>query len=405
MALEFEKLSEDVENMGRHALYQQGRRGEQLTMLRAKLRAYATDWESVERALNRALDQVDEKLYRSARPLPGDHQPLDEPRPLPPCPGQATLVATDGSQIMPDRHAAFLYYVINIGGIVYYHGRGRTPTEFTLPTLADLVDEPPFGVSSGVVSARRDLAEITALAESVAAYANETRPLLALLDQRLLYWPAGGLDQERHEVLLGWQAAMTAMREQGGLLAGYIDRPGKNSVVTLLQTLDIGRPGFDPATLCGRGEWLGITDAFLYSDLLPPGHRSKLFVEISAHNNNFRLHDPANEVCFFYLNAGRSGRQIARVDIPMWVAQEAGAVDAVHALVYDQCQVLGGYPYVLARADELAVISRQDQAELDNWIALVMQRHEVDAHLVGGAITAKQSSKEVARAGRTRHEV
>jgi hypothetical protein len=48
----------------------------------------------------------------------------------------------------------------------------------------------------------------------------------------------------------------------------------------------------------------------------------------------------------------------------------------------------------------LAVISRQDQAELNHWIALVMQRHDVE-----GAVTAKQSSKEVARAGKTRHEV
>jgi hypothetical protein len=400
MALEFEKLSEDVEKMARHALQQQGRRRELLEQLRARLHAYATDWQSLEHALNRALSQVDEKLYRSARPLPGDPQPLDEPKPLPPCPPQATLLATDGSQIMPDRHAAFLYYVINIGGIVYYHGRGRAPTEFTLPTLADLVEEEPFGVSGGVVSARRDLAEISSLAQSVKEFSAEARPLLALLDQRLLYWPAGGLDQERHEVLLGWQEAMRTMHTEGGLLAGYIDRPGKSSVVMLLHTLDIDHPDFDPATLYGRSEWQGVTDAVLYGDLLPPGHRSKLFVEISAHNNNFRRYDPANEVCFFYLNAGRSGRQIARVDVPMWVAQDAAAVDAVHALIYDQCQVLGNYPYVLARADELAVVSRQDQAELDNWIALAMQRHDVD-----GAITAKQSSKEVARAGRTRHEV
>lgn len=400
MALEFEKLSEEVENMGRHALQQQQRRREQLVTLRAKLRTYATDWDSIERALERALDQVDEKLYRSARPLPQDRQPLDYALPLPPCPAEATLAATDGSQIMPDRHAAFLYYVINIGGIVYYHGGGRTPTEFTRPTLGDLVEEEPFAVGSGVVSARRDLAEITSLTDTVAAYRDEARPLLALLDQRLLYWPAGGLDQERHEVLLGWQKAMTAMREQGGLLAGYIDRPGKSSVVTLLQTLDIGRPGFDVAMLIGRGPWQGISDAALYSELLPPGHRSKLFVEISSHNNNFRLYDRLNEVCFFYLNAGRTGHQIARVDIPMSVAQDPAAVDAVHALVYDQCQVLGDYPYVLARADELAVISHQEQAELNHWIALVMQRHDVE-----GVITAKQSSKEVARAGRTRHEV
>ena len=37
--------------------------------------------------------------------------------PAPPPPEAATIIATDGSQILPDRHAPFLYYLINIGGI------------------------------------------------------------------------------------------------------------------------------------------------------------------------------------------------------------------------------------------------------------------------------------------------
>jgi hypothetical protein len=399
MTLEFEKLTEEIESMGRNASQQQQKRQELVQQLLAKLNDYATDWPAIERALNQARDKIDEKVYRSARPLPGDDAPLNKGVALPDCPSEATLVATDGSQIMPDRHAAFLYYLINIGGLVYYHGYGRTPAEFTHPKLVDLTGEDPFAHSSGVISARRDLAEITTLAETVAQHAEETRPLLALLDQRLLYWPAGGMDEERHHVLQGWQDAMTRMREQDALLAGYIDRPGKSSVVMLLHTLDINRPTFNMEILTGRTEWSTITDAALFSHILKPGQRSKVFIEISFHNNNFRAYDPANEVCFFYLNPGGSGKQIARVDIPLWVARNETAVAAVHALIYDQCRLLGDYPYVLARADEMAVVGGQAQSELNGWIELVMQRHGVDS-----TVTAKQSSKDVARAGKTRHD-
>jgi hypothetical protein len=98
------------------------------------------------------------------------------------------------------------------------------------------------------------------------------------------------------------------------------------------------------------------------------------------------------------LNAGRHGRQIARVDIPMWVAADNTAVTAVHAMVYDQCQIMGDYPYVLARADETAVVSHRDQEQLNFMIDVFMERYGISR-----VITAKQSSKNLARGSKTRH--
>lgn len=72
---------------------------------------------------------------------------------------------------------------------------------------------------------------------------------------------------------------------------------------------------------------------------------------------------------------------------------------AVHGLVYDQCQILGDYPYVLARADETAVVSHRDQEQLNFMIDVIMARHGINQ-----AITAKQSSKNIARGGKTRHK-
>ncbi|MEM7332964.1 MAG: DNA double-strand break repair nuclease NurA, partial [Chloroflexota bacterium] len=98
-------------------------------------------------------------------------------------------------------------------------------------------------------------------------------------------------------------------------------------------------------------------------------------------------------------NPTTSDRQIARVDIPRWVADDAEAVTAVHSLIVSQCQIMGDYPYVIARADEMAVVGRQDAAELNFMLDVIMDRHGV-----GSELTAKAGSKELARSGKTRHE-
>jgi hypothetical protein len=262
-------------------------------------------------------------------------------------------------------------------------------------------DPDEFITNSAVVNVRRDLAEIGTLAEMAWEHQFERPPVLAMLDQRLLYWPALSGRSESKEAIDSWLQAMTRIRECQVLLAGYIDRPGKSSVMTLLHTLEyVDDPDFDFSTVGQRKLWTGPTDVDLFSHLLGPGERSKVFVDVSQHNEHFHNVHPDNEICFFYFNPGQSGRQIARVDIPMWVARDPAAVDAIHGLLYDQCSLLGSYPYVLTRADEMAVVGRQDQAELDHRIALRMQTVGLE-----GALTAKQTSKDIARGGRGRHEI
>jgi len=202
---------------------------------------------------------------------------------------------------------------------------------------------------------------------------------------------------------------MRRIYETGALLAGYIDRPGKRSVVTMLQTL-LDEPDMDWRALGKRPAGNELTDAGLYARLLGPGDRSPIFADISPANKRFAEESPDIEVCFFYLNAGSSNiieddldplgeaRAIARVDIPHWVAEDKAAVAAVHGLIYDQCRIQRNYPYVLTRADELAVVGRDDETNLGIMIDLAMQRVGV-----GGSVTAKQSGKDSARGGRKVH--
>jgi hypothetical protein len=401
MTLEFEKLTDDLRQMARQAARRRRQRAEQVVHILQALHDYATDWEAVDYALAQGREKGDEKHYRTARPLTQD-TPLDAQIDPPAPPPQATVIATDGSQIVPDRHAAFLYYLINIGVFVYRHGQADTPEPFTVPTIQYLQEdqfEEEFMIGSGQVSIKRDLAEIGTLAKTTWEERDATvPPILSVLDQRLLYWPIGSTGAAAQATVEKWCEKMTDIRRCGAFLAGYIDRPGKSSVVTLLQALTAG-PDFNWKTLGKSGTNQGITDTYLFSQLLQPGQRSCVFLDVSPANERFTQIDPQNQVCFFYLNPGSTGKAIARIDIPLWVAEQPAAVAHVHALVYDQCQILGDYPYALARADEMAVVGRRDQADLEAMIELHMGREGLE-----GNITAKAGSKNLARSGRTRHE-
>ena len=429
MTLEYERLGPELQQMAIAAARLRAAQAERASQLRDVLARRASDWEAIEAGLARAqaAHGADPKYFRAARPL-GRDEPLDRPIPAPSPPPRATLIATDGSQILPDRHASFLYYLINIGAIIYYHGEPTTPNVVSLPSIFyptiedDLTDDAP-GFDKSEVTIARDRREIETLAALALSEQGSASRTLAILDQRLLYWPFVGEREKTEDAVFAWTAAMTQIYETGALLAGYIDRPGKASVVTLLQTL-LDDPTVNLRELGRRPGPGELTDADLYATLLGPGQRSPVFVDVSRANDRFAEEHPLIEVCFFYLNPGARSqgpgpseepsslapgsyplapnlaRAIARVDIPRWVAEDPAAVAFVHGLIYDQCKLMGDYPYVLARADELAVVGRHDEMNLNMMIDGLMQRLGVPDSLSA----AKAGSKDIARAGRTRHE-
>jgi hypothetical protein len=406
MSLEFEQLTPSIAEMAREAGRRREKRDDELEKAAALLHEYADSWDLIDERLSWAVANADEKFYRSARPL--HHElPLDQGiKPQAP-PAQATIIATDGSQIVPDRHAPFLYYLINIGAIIYYHGSGRPPDVAAFPKLsfpgdADSEEDDVFNVSSNLVSMRRDEREISMLANLVKSIKGQPGPTLAILDQRLLYWPIGnntGIDGQR--IVYEWQKSMADINSAGGWLAGFIDRPGKRSVLAMLHTLDLQNSGRKLQDLYPFASDIygGLSDTDLFDQLLQPEERSVIFIDISQHNKNFTNSDPDNEVCFFYLKTGPGEGQLARVDIPMWVARNKTALNTVHALLVDQCRIIGHYPYVITRADEIAVVGRRDQEELENRIQL--QMNELGIYT---SITSKQQSKEYARGQKTRLE-
>lgn len=372
------------------------------------LHDHANEWDALEQAYRfideNILQATTFQPYRgSARVLKPNQFPLDaaiesNPENLP---EEATIISVDGSQILPDRHAPFVYYLLNTGAIVYHHGSASAPEIYSTPELffprEDEISDSRFS-SPASVSIERDQAEISELARQTVNHRNGTGPLLSIMDQRLLYVPIGDLaPQFKEKVIKEWQVEMRTIKNAGGMLAGYIDRPAKSSVLAMLRTI---HPDWDSAEPDSLGNWDGLTDADLFGRLLAPGQRSIVFADVSHANTRFKKAGRDNEICFFYLNSAQVGANIARVDLPLWVAEDETAVQMVHELIIDQCKILGRYPYVLTRADEMAVVGKQDQAELEFRIARMMDSYGFD-----GGETAKQESKGWARGVQRAHEV
>ena len=73
--------------------------------------------------------------------------------------------------------------------------------------------------------------------------------------------------------------------------------------------------------------------------------------------------------------------EVARVEVPVWIALDPSAVGLLHAAVVEQCKVSPGYPYVLARAHEIAVVTSTERAEFEKMIATQLIRLGIEAKL------------------------
>jgi hypothetical protein len=230
------------------------------------------------------------------------------------------------------------------------------------------------------------------------------RPLVALVDGPLLFF-LGAEVPDKDQLRNVYYSAMTRIMDAKAALAGYVDVPRSSFVVGLLHLLSLAEEDVSRATLATHGKLEGLTDRWIYERILGPGERSSLFVQMSPQNRDYRKEaGDTHEICFFYMNvAAHDAPQphIARVEVPMWVTENKPLVAELQALLYQQCEhLVTRYPYVLTRADELAVVRGDEERQLRTMIKVSLTRHGV-----GASESEKQQSKDASRAAKTRHKV
>jgi len=385
MTLELNKVAAQVEEMGRVLAERWRRHNKALPAAQALLHLYAHDQEELCRI---AASEAGQRL-RCASP---SDEPLDAALAAPAMPAQATLIAADGSQIYPDRHGPVFYYAINVGSIVFRHGSGQAPTASTDPHLFYTEDKVyPGGdpVSSDLVNVERSVAEMRTLTELILAESGGEPPCLGLADGSLLLWiERAALPTDRQtDLFAAYLACLGRLRAERSAVAGFVSRPHSAEVVALLWLRHLDEEDRRQAASLSDTPFRGLTDRALFR-FLQPGERSALFARGAAVNERYRTE--GHRIWFFYLN---TGTDIARVEIPEWLASRPEALGLVHAAVVDQCLFNNGYPYILTRADEQAVIQGEERETLEAMLARAMIRNGLDLP----ELSRKAQQKQVAR--------
>lgn len=315
--------------------------------------------------------------WSGARPSDEDPSGRFDP---PAAPAGFDVLAADGSQIYPDRHAGVLYYLINIGGLRLRHGSGAAPETFSRPQLyhepADLYNQRGQLIASEWINGRRDVAEMAALAELAAS--TRQVPTLALLDNGLILWILlQGRDQtdgQAQELLDQYLAQLGKLQATDTAVAGVVDRPRSASVLALAQLAGLSNDSISEEALQAN-PFHGLSDRALFQQRLTVGQRSALFVHGTPVNDRFRA--AGHEVSFFYLKT--TEETLLRVEVPAWVAKRPESMDLGHAGLLAEGQTTGGFPYSLARAHEIAVVSNAERTELERRLTDVMLQHGIQS--------------------------
>jgi hypothetical protein len=299
-------------------------------------------------------------------------------------PQEFTVIATDGSHIDVDRHQPTRCYLINIGAAILQYGVSPDAFLDSFPQLyfgaEDLVIAPNKGREQPVEGVLLGIKRSVEEGKHLAKLAAELLPgsvSLALLDGSLILWGLEAYPEFVTEELLnkGFIPSLEAIRklnkEKKVALASYISFPRSTDVVNVLRVAlcpheipDCDR--YCPIRTKDCDKVAGIQDRELFSDLLEVGERSALFISQSS---IVQKHYGEHRVYFFYL---RVDGEIARVEIPQWVAEDEGLLNLAHSLVLDQCQRGLGYPVALSEAHEQAVVTTADKEEFWQLVASLM---------------------------------
>ena len=354
--LELSQVVADIQKMGAEARKRGQRTASQMTAALAQANLGQEEWAAT-RAQRERLPKPSWLVADCRDKSPSEicRLPYDSP-------AEYTALATDGSQIPLDRHAVAPCFLLNVGEIALHYGSGERPHLASKATLhyrdEDLYQTEgsgdPVPLSDKIIANRRLLAESAALAELIRTH--KDRHAVALVDDPLIVWtPQGESEREQRRVIDAFCEMLAAGQEAGTPVAGYVSRPGHRDVVGALR-LTLCEHGCEhsPADLCAK--LVHLTDAQLFGKLLTqPGDRSPVFGSAAR---SLDMYPAAQRVTFFYFH---SGSEIARVEIPWWVAEDTDLTDRVHALCFDQARKGQGYPVALSEAHERAVVRGPDR--------------------------------------------
>ncbi|PMB34272.1 nuclease [Fischerella thermalis CCMEE 5208] len=363
----------------------------------------------------------DRILFASATPV----EPLNTCIEIPVPPKVHTVIATDGSQIAPNHHEIAYCYLLNIGRVVLHYGQNKHPLLDSLPEIfyrpEDLYISRQWGIKTEEwMSYCRTVSEATVLAElacSVVSKNTETSPphtsrrdesrlyitshtphtpptpkipTLAMVDGSLIYWfleqlPFDARDRILPPILQAWRQ----MRDAQIPLMGYLSASRNIEAMNFLRLLACPHPVPDCMSFCPNQlekvpckVFEPLRDTTLWTTQLQPGQRGPLW------RSNARILDLYEDlqIYFCYVHVGA---EIARIEIPAWVAENTSLFEESLGLMLAQVQKGYGYPVAIAEAHNQAVVRGGDKAR---FFAL-LERQMIKAGLRNVGTSYKEARK------------
>lgn len=188
-------------------------------------------------------------------------------------------------------------------------------------------------------------------------------PTIAMVDGSLIYWFLEQLPGEaRDRILQPILAAWRQLQSIGVPMVGYISASRSGESLNFFRFLTCPYTSPDCQTHCSNLPDKApcqvlepLRDAAVWARLLNPGERSPLW------RSSAKIQDYYEEQCiyFCYLHVGT---EVARVEVPEWVAQDATMMTRAMSLVIAQVQKGYGYPVALAEAHNQAVVRGGDRS-------------------------------------------
>lgn len=286
--------------------------------------------------------------------------------PAPPADGYS-VAASDGSNIPPDRHSPIQYCILNTSKVLLTYGERPSAT---LDSATEMLygDETLYveglPLQGELLGAQMAVRELEVLLETAGT---APEPRTALLDGTLLLWRIQSQpDSIRTRFTRRFREALDGFAAEQIPVLSYISYPGSRDVCNALRVAlcetDPTRCAdceSDQRDLC---EFLGsLRDRELLQGLLPERHRTDLFRSVSDVVKDYGHH----EIHFCYLNVGG---EIARVEMPRWVAEDGEALGFALSVVLHQCELSSDvppYPLALMEAHEAAVIHTADRRAVE----------------------------------------
>lgn len=368
---------------------------EKRNLARGLLSTYASELDYLKKKVEDAT-AIDSNI-RCAVPV---NEPLTATYPPPPPAADVTVLAADGSQINPDRHASIQFSIINVGIIIMKLHSGQAPeicVETEMLYGDDLISN-GNPISDGMVAMRRDISERMKLDEVSKDIKGQ---VINLTDGTIELWGAKGDDPQAYaDFVEKYLKVLTRLHARGVITAGYVEKPSADLVVRLLEIATADQEQIQ--RLREYQPLRGVSDRWLYGErensLLPPGHRSAVFAlqsgSVKRYKGPLALH-------FFYLNVGTLGHPWpVRVEVPQWVAEDKKKLELLHSVLMEQCNMMGSkpYPYLLHRAHETAVVRREEKDQIEQLLALELRRVRDEV----GERSYKDSAKALPGRSRTK---